>query len=456
MSVTVDPAIATIAEYACSLRPADLPDDIVHQVRRCFVDTVGCALGAYAAEPGVIARRMAARTESKTGARVYGAAGRTLPELAAFANGVMARYLDANDAYPGGGGHPSDMICGLLALADERGAGGERLATAIVIAYEVYYTLWKSLALRRKGMDNVFYSTVGCAAGAAHVLGLDHARAMETLSLAMTPNVPLDATRYGNIGMWKGCAGGNASRNAVFAALLAESGMTGPEQAFSGEHGLRNLAGPFELGKLARAGEHFRIAEVTFKCYFAEAHTIPPISAAAELAPKLKWQDIERVVIDTYAFAYEVVGCGAAKWRPDTRESADHSMPYVVAVTLVDGKFDTSSFADERLADARIVEVMDRIEIREDPELTKRVPAHMPCRMTIRTKSGETLQSDIEFPRGHWRNAMTDAELEAKFLGLATPLITPDAARRALDAMWKLDTLDTFDSVFDAVRIREA
>ncbi len=453
MEQSVDPAIAAIADYACTLRYEDLPADVVRQVKRCFVDTVGCALGAYGAEPARIARRLAERGSSTRGARVIGSSVRTLPEFAAFANGVMARYLDANDAYPGGGGHPSDMISGLFALADDRQTGGTRLITAIVVAYEVYHNLWKSLSLRRKGMDNVFYSTVGAAAGSAALLGLDRTRAMEALSLAITPNIPLDATRYGHIGMWKGCAGGNASRNAVFAALLAEAGLTGPENAFSGEHGLRNLAGDFELGAFAEAGAAFRIAEVTFKCYFAEAHTIPPISAAVELAPKVEWENIERVRIGTYAFAYEVVGSGAAKWRPGTRESADHSMPYVVAATLVDGKFDTAAFDDVHLRDPRIVEVMDRIEIHEDPELTKRVPAHMPCRMTIETRAGETLVAEIDYPRGHWRNPMSDAELEAKFIGLATPLISAASAQRAISALWQLDRIDNFDDIFDAVHV---
>src|SRR5258706_12992315 len=112
----MDSSVALIADYAHALRFSDLPSSVVHQCKRCVVDSFGCALGALDAEPSRIAREMAQRVSMASGSRLIGTAHRTLPELAAYANGVAARYLDANDCLPGGGGHPSDTIPAIFAV----------------------------------------------------------------------------------------------------------------------------------------------------------------------------------------------------------------------------------------------------------------------------------------------------------------------------------------------------
>ena len=279
----MDTNVGLIADYAHRLRFTDFPEEVVHHCRRTVVDTFGCALGALDAEPVRIARDLAMRVNLPSGARIIGTDHRTLPELAAFANGVMVRYLDANDAYPGGGGHPSDMLPAILAVADTHAANGQTLLTALAIAYDVHYALWAATSLRDKGLDNVFYTTVAGAVGAAKVLGLDPNRIAEAVSLAVIANVSLDATRHGNLSMWKGCAGGNAARNGVFAALLAAAGMTGPETPMAGDHGLEALVGRFTLQPFAEDGRSFRIAETTLKCFASEGHSLSPISAALEL-----------------------------------------------------------------------------------------------------------------------------------------------------------------------------
>lgn len=432
-----DEKVAHIADYAKGLRFADLPDEVVHQCRRTMVDTIGCALGAFDAPPSRIARDLALRSVMPAGARVIGTSHRTLPELAAFANGVMARYLDANDAYPGGGGHPSDALAALLALADCKGADGGAFITAMTLAYEVYYALWVSTSLRDKGMDNVFYTAVAGAAGAAKILDLDRDGIAQAISLAVTPNVSLDSTRYGNISMWKGCAGGNAARNGVFAAVLAAAGMTGPEKAISGDHGLEALSGPFKLEPFARNGRPFRIMEATFKCFASEGHSLSPITAALELSRQVAAADIESITIYTYHFAWDVIGREPEKWRPTTREAADHSMPYVVAAALLDGKFDDSVFSLDRLQDPAIRALMDRISVKEDPDLTRRVSeGKLPCRIEVVTASGGHKTAATDYPRGHYKNPMSDGEIEEKFRAHARRALPRQPHRRgAEDAM---------------------
>src|SRR5262249_17321857 len=160
---------------------------------------------------------------------------------AAFANGVMVRYLDGNDIFNlGGGGHPSDAIPALIAAAEESGANGRALLGAIVLTYEVHYYLRSAVSVREHGMDTPIYTAAASAVGAARLLGLKRDQIAEALSLAIVPNLALAATRYGTLGEWKGCAGGNGARNGMFAALLAARGMTGPEKPIEGKHGLEN------------------------------------------------------------------------------------------------------------------------------------------------------------------------------------------------------------------------
>jgi 2-methylcitrate dehydratase len=445
--------IERIAEYASTLRFTDLPADAVRHCKRCLVDTAGLALGAFHAEPSRIARRMAARTSAAPGARIFGTAHRALPELAAFANGVMARYFDGNDVYVGGGGHPSDMMAAVLAAADASGADGRSIVAAIAVAYEVYYGLWQATQMRDKGMDNVYYTAVGGAVGAGRILGLDRARIAEAARLAAAPNIAVDATRYGALSMWKGCAGGNAARNGLFAALLAQAGMTGPEKVFEGEHGLEKLVGPFTLAPFAGGGRPFRITEVQIKCFLSEGHSLSPITAALQLRRDVAPEDIESVTIHTYKFAREVIGSGTEKWRPDTRETADHSMPYIIAAVLIDGAFSDGIFSAARLRDPELHRMIDRIEVKEDPAYTRVAKEKLPCRIEIRTRGGAVKTASVDYPRGHHRNPMSDEEVNAKYRGLAQRVLPEQAAGRLLEALWRIDTAPNLDAVFEAARL---
>lgn len=448
-----DENVGMIADYAHGLRFGDLPAAVVHQCRRTIVDSFGCALGALDSQPANIARDIARRVVMPSGARIIGTDHRTLPELAAFANGVMVRYLDSNDAYPGGGGHPSDTIPAILALADARGADGQAVITAIALAYEVYYALWVATSLRDKGMDNVFYTTVAGAVGAAKVMGLDRDRIAETVCLSVIPNVALDATRYGNMSMWKGCAGGNGARNGVFAALLAAADMTGPEKAFVGSHGLEGLAGRFALQPFARGDRPYRITESTFKCFASEGHSLSPITAALDLSRQIAADDISAVTVHTYRFAWDVIGREPEKWRPTTRESADHSMPYVVAAALIDGRFDDSVFAPERLQDPRIRALMDKIAVKEDPELTRRfTEGQLPCRIEVVSNNGARKTAATDFPRGHYRNPMSDADIEDKFRSYAQRRLPAARIGPALAALWNINAAKNLDEIFAAVK----
>ena len=449
----MDASLNQIADYAHALQFSDLPPKTVRHCIRCIVDTLGCALGGMNSEPSRIARELALRAGMANGARVFGTAHRTLPEVATFANGTMARYLDGNDLFAGGGGHPSNTLSAILAAADVCGADGKQIITATALAYEIYFNLYKSTDAFLKGIDHAYYTAVAGAAGAARIMGLARVRIRDAVSLAASANIAVSAVRYGHLSLWKGCSEANGSRNGMFAALLAAAGMTGPDHPFEGGHSLANLIGKFELQPFARAGEPYKIDEVAIKCYLVVAHGLPLITVALPLSQQVAFEDIVSVTMHTYKFARDVTGSEREKWRPSTREAADHSLPYILAAVLVDRAFSDAAFSEEHLRDPRIRELIDKIEIREDPELTRRFPNEMPCRIEIKLKNGEIKVGSADNPRGHDKNPMTDAEISVKFRMLAHRVMPSAQAERLLAAAWQLESAANLDAVFDAMRL---
>ena len=231
--------VEQLSTYTTTLRFEHLPAEVVHQAKRLIMDSVGCALGGYWSEPARIARDIAATVRSSEPVTVIGSGEHTSPELATFANGVMLRFLDFNDGYTSTGesGHPSDSIAAVLSTAELRRRSGKEAITATVLAYEVFCRICDAADLKPLGFDHVTVGGMASTAAAARLFGLSRAETIEAFNLAIAPNVALYQTRIGRVSMWKGCAYANASRNAVFAAMLAARGMTGPSPVFEGEGG---------------------------------------------------------------------------------------------------------------------------------------------------------------------------------------------------------------------------
>jgi 2-methylcitrate dehydratase len=430
-----------LSAYAVGLAYEDLPAETIHEVKRRLIDTLGCAMGAFHSEPATIARRLAARTTSAEPATVIGTAHHTSPEMAAFANGVQFRYLDYNDTYlskePA---HPSDNLAAVLAAAEPAGSNGQEIITAAVLAYEIQCRLCDAASIRARGWDHVTYGSFSTSLAAGKLLGLDVAQLTHAQGLAGVPNNAMRQTRVGMLSHWKGCAFANASRNGVFAALLAREGMTGPSEVFEGEMGFwKQVSGPFELVELGGNGTPFMIDRTYIKFYPAEYHSQSAIDAALALRPKIgSVAEIDRITIETFNAAVEIIGGEPEKWRPTTRETADHSLPYCVVAALMDGKITQETFDEAHLHDPQLLSLLQRTEVQADAELNRRYPEGIPNRVRIYLKNGETLEQEVIFPRGHARNPMTDQEVEAKFRAQAEPLLKGKIAE-ILDRCWNLD-----------------
>ncbi|MEO7168108.1 MAG: MmgE/PrpD family protein, partial [Chthoniobacterales bacterium] len=227
-----------LAEFSCSLTYEDLSPEVVHEVKRRMIDSFGCALGAWDAEPCVIARKVATDFSAKNGATIMGTDHQAPPDWAAFATGCCIRYFDYNDTYlskePA---HPSDNIAAALAVGESVGANGRELITAIALAYEVQCRFCDAASIRARGWDHPTYGAFSTALAAARLMKLDAEKTRHAVNIAGVNCAAFRQARVGELSHWKGVAFANAARCGVYAALLARAGMTGPAPIFEGQMG---------------------------------------------------------------------------------------------------------------------------------------------------------------------------------------------------------------------------
>ena len=454
----MDTTTELLSSFATDLEYEDLSPRVVHQVKRTVLDTLGCAAGGFHSQPAIIARTLAGSVTSSTPSRILGTRLYSSPDMAGFANGVMVRYLDCNDSYfSPGGGHPSDMIPAALALVGPTESDGRSLITAIALAYEVFCRLSDEVVTGEFGWDQGMFSIIGATCAAGKLLGLNQEQMGHAISLAIAPNLPLGVTRTGELSMWKGCATATATRAGIFAAQLAQQGMTGPNEPFEGRRGLweQALGNTVKIPSFQKSAgnDDFRILETTFKSYPSQIHTQAPIGVALELRPRVSAEKINSVRIQSYSGAVSSPATEPQKWNPKTRETADHSIPFLVAAALQYGSVNAGTFTSERIQDPALRTLMAKFTMEEIPDFTSRYPEEFNCRIQVTGESGNVYESHTRYPKGHRQNPLDDGEVEAKFRGLTADVVSNKQCDRVLEKVWALDDAPNLDSLFDNMEV---
>ncbi len=435
-----------LANYSTGLHYENLTPEAVHEVKRRVIDSFATAVGAMPSEAFAVARKCALRVSGNPGASLLGG-GRSSPEWATFVNGLLIRYLDFNDTYlskePA---HPSDNLAPVFAVGEAVGATGRDLIAAAVLAYEIQCRFCDAASLRAHGVDHVTYGAISSATAAARLMKLDAVKTMHAIGIAGVCNVALRQTRSGELSMWKGCAFANAARNGVFAATLAADGMTGPAPIFEGDLGFFKLVAktafdPAPFGGEAGNSDGYMINKTYIKFWPAEYHSQSAIDAGIMLHAKLggDMSRVARIDIHTFEASYNIIGKYKEAWTPKTRETADHSLPYCTAAAIYDGDVTLATFDENRFTDPALVAFTNKVKIHLDDALSLRYPKGIPNRITVTLNDGRTFVEEVEFPRGHAGNPMTDVEVERKFRGTVEPRYGKATADAVLARCWDLE-----------------
>ena len=428
----------TLAVYATSLKYEDIPEDVVRITKRTILDTIGCAFGGCTAAPSRIAVRLASEATSKRAATVMISGVRTTPDLAVFANGVMIRYLDFNDAFVSlthGAGHPSDTIAALLSAAELAGSSGRDLVAATVVSYEVFCKIADVFDYLGNGIDHSTITGIAATVGAGRLMGLTVEQMVHAIGITVGGNTATRQGRADTLSNWKAFAAADACRKAIFALELAQNGMTGPNKVFEGSYGFFKVMGRKPVAQV-ELGEPFGIRRAFTKRFPLGQFSQTVAQAAVEARPFVEsTDDIVEVNIRVSHSAIKIMAEGPDKWRPQTHETADHSIPYAAGLVLMYGNIEPEYYDDPYLHDPKLIDLIGRIKCTASEEADRTEQEFNLCELEVVLKSGARKTVRVEYHRGHFKNPMTDAELEEKFRSMALKQLAPDRVDNLLNVL---------------------
>jgi 2-methylcitrate dehydratase len=438
-----------LASFAAHAGYESLSEGARQALKAHVLDAVACALGALRVE---LVRMVRAQIDDFGGASLATCigGGRTAPDRAAFHNGALVRYLDYNDAYlaPGETCHPSDNLPPVLAAAEYADRGGSDLLTALAVAYQVQCRLSDVAPVRHRGFDHTTQGAYAVAAGVARALGLAARETAHAVAISGTAFNALRVTRTGRLSHWKGLAYPSVASSATNATFLAMRGVTGPLEVFEGNKGfMESISGSFEIDW--EREDLDRVRRTILKKYDAEIHSQSALEGILELriAAGFEGTDVERIELETFDVAYHIIGGGEEgdKRAVSTKEEADHSLPYMVAVAVLDGEVTPAQYRPERIAASDVQALLRRVVVRPADDLSGRFPDEMPCRVRVILRDGRRLETAKRDYEGFVTRPMTWERVTEKFTQLAAPHTGPALRRDLLETVAHLE----------AVRVRD-
>jgi 2-methylcitrate dehydratase len=438
----VDSTTRRLVDYAAGYSKDDLTDAAFTSTVNHVVDSIAVGIAGTTAESSRLAARLAATMKGEPGATVIGLGPGIAPDMAAFANAVMVRTYDWNDGMQAqSGGHPSDMIPALLAAGEITHSSGLDVLIAAALAYELLGGLGVSVA--RGHFDQGLFMGAAVALAGGRLLGLDREQLGHAASLALTTALPLGVHRWGALSMTKGASTAFAVRNGLFSALLAREGFTSAPEPVEGYFGLAAALGEFEPRLPVLPGGPSVMEMSHQKPVPAESQVLGLLGLVPAVRAWTPVDEIESIdVVMSKRAARHVAD--AAKFDPQNRETADHSLPFMLASALLDGDISLDSYRTERFNDPAIRGLMAKMTVTGSEEFTKIraaqegvMRAH-PVRVTFRTRSGQVMSEDLRYHKGHYRDPMTKADLDAKFDKACRGVVGPAQRDRIREAWWNV------------------
>jgi len=440
---------AKMARWAAALEYKQLSKDAVYQAKRFLLDSVGCALGGYQQHDVKIALQVLDEVAAQGPATVIGTGKRVDAVSASFANALMIRCMDYNDIYwKQDPSHPSDIFPAAMAGCERAQTGGQDLIVGLVLGHEFEMRLCEAAfpGIRERGWHHATLTAFVSPFVAGRVLGLTWQQIQHAVGISASHHCTLGAVTAGKLTMMKNTVDPMATQGGMLAALLAEKGYTGPEHVIDGKEGLTYCFGPeWKLNLLTDGlGDSWRITQCGMKFFPTEALTHAPISAVLDLVKKndLHPDQVTQVGIRSLARAADILS-DPTKYDPHTKETADHSLPYVIAAALVDRQVTPAQFEMTKIMDPTIRAQLKKVEVVADSEIEKVFPALQRVVVTITTTDGRSLTEQLDYPKGDPRNPLTDQEIEEKFAALADGVLSSQAQKKLKEAIWDLENIDS-------------
>jgi 2-methylcitrate dehydratase len=449
MANTKETITAKMARWAAALDYKHLSGEAIYQAKRFLLDSVGCALGGYQQHDVKIALGVLDEIAGRGPATVIGTGKRADAVSASLANALMIRCMDYNDIYwKQDPSHPSDIFPAAMAGCERAKSGGKELIVGFVLGHEFEMRFCEAAfpGIRERGWHHATVTAFVSPFVAGRALGLSWEQIQHAVGISASRHCTLGAVTAGKLTMMKNTVDPMATQSGMFGALLAEKGYTGPEHVIDGKEGLAHCFGPeWKLNILTDGlGDSWRITQCGMKFFPTEALTHAPISAVLDLVKKndLHPDQVEKIQIRSLARAADILS-DPNKYDPRTKETADHSLPYVIAAALVDRQVTPAQFEMAKIMDPAIRAQLKKIEVVADPEIEKVFPALQRVVVNITTTDGRSFSEQLDYPKGDPRNPLTDQEIEEKFAALAEGVLSPVAQKKLKDAIWHLEKVSS-------------
>ena len=438
--------VEQLADFVVRATYEDLSEDARQELKIRVLDAIGCAIGALKGPPIKMLEAQLEDFGGKPLVTLVGG-GKTAPDRAAFYNAALVRYLDFNDSYLAKHEtcHPSDNLGAVLAASEYAGKSGKDFLTALAVAYQVQCRLSDVAPVRAKGFDHTTQGAYAVAAGVAKALGLGQKKTANAIAISGTANNALRVTRTGSLSHWKGLAYPHSVFAATSDTFLAMHGITGPLEVFEGNKGfMEAIAGHFEIDWQVENLEIVRRTNI--KKYNAEFHSQSALEGMLELreADHLRTDEIERIEIEIFDVAYNIIGGGEEgdKHHVQTKEEADQSLPYMVAVAILDGEVTPRQYTPKRIERHDVQRLLRKVEVRPSDEMSELFPEAMPCRIQVFLKDGRTLTREKVDYEGFYTRPTSWAKASEKFEQLAKPFTDEELRLGIIEAVARLETLE--------------
>ncbi|MCK6623282.1 MAG: MmgE/PrpD family protein [Calditrichaceae bacterium] len=436
-----------IADYALNLKYQDLSPEAVKEVKRYLLDSAGCAYGGSVTKDVNIYIDYYQHLGGKPEASIFNSKLKFPNEHATLLNALMIRALDYNDIYwEEDPSHPSDIIPAALTPAEILGKSGRELIVAIILAYEFEMRMCEIAhpGIRERKWHHATLTAFVSPIVAGKIMGLSKEQMVHAIGISASKHATFGCVTAGHLTMMKNTVDPLATQSGVIAAELAQRGYEGPAHAIEGKEGMVQtiVGGAWDVEGLVRGlgKDPYRILRCSMKAFPTEALTHSPFSALLKIRREheIASKDIEEITIKTVARAADILS-DPSKYHPTTRETADHSLPYCVAALILDGKLTSEQFTDERINAPDIRDMIHRVKVLAEPRYEKMFPAKKPAGAVIRTKDGRSFAAEVDFPKGDYRNPLSDEEITVKFDSMVLDKISQSKRDRMVDMIWNLE-----------------